>query len=380
MTSIGTASAGAVFAGRQLRSTLSGEGVLTVELVDHEWAAPTGSQILVKVEAAPINPSDLGLLFGPADTENAEYSPGRVVARVSQGAVQALRARHGLSLPAGNEGAGTVVAAGEDPSAQALLGKRVAAVPGTAYGTYAHAEARMSLPLPDDVSAEQGASSFVNPMTALGFVETMRAEGFIGLVHAAAASNLGQMLVRICREDGVPLVNIVRSQAQVELLQGLGAKYVLDSTDPAFTAHLAEAIGETGAMLGFDPIGGGTMAGRILTAMEAAASRGAAYSPYGSSTPKRVYIYGGLDAGPTILHRSFGLTWDLGGWLLFPFVTKAGPAVVTRMRERVMRDLTTTFASHYSDRVSLERMLTQEAVSRYTARRTGEKYLVLPNG
>lgn len=379
MTSMRTAGSTA-FTGWQLRSTLSAEGVLTVELVEHEWAAPTGTQILVRVEAAPINPSDLGLLFGPADTETAQYWPGRVVARMPQGAVQALRARHGISLPAGNEGAGTVVAAGEDPSAQALLGRRVAAVPGTAFGTYAHAEAGMSLPLADDVSAEQGASSFVNPMTALGFLETMRAQGFTGLVHAAAASNLGQMLVRICREDGVPLVNIVRSQAQVELLEGLGARYVLDSTDPGFTARLAEAIGQTGAMLGFDPIGGGTMAGRILTAMEAAASRGAAYSRYGSSTPKRVYIYGGLDAGPTILHRSFGLTWDLGGWLLFPFITQAGPAVVAGMRERVMRDLTTTFASHYSNRVSLQGMLTNEAVSRYTARRTGEKYLVLPNG
>ncbi len=378
MTTTGTASAGTAFTGRQLRSTLSGEGTLTVEVVDHEWAAPTGAQILVRVEAAPINPSDLALLFGPADIENAEYSPGRVVAQMTQGAVRALKARHGIALPAGNEGAGTVVAAGEDPAARVLLGTRVAVVPGSAFGTYAHAEARMSLPLPDDVSAEQGASSFVNPMTALGFVETMRAEGFTGLVHAAAASNLGQMLVRICQEDDVPLVNIVRSQAQVELLEGLGARHVLDSTDPEFPAHLAEAIGETGAMLGFDPIGGGTTAGRILTAMEAAASRGAAYSRYGSSTPKRVYIYGGLDAGPTILHRSFGLTWDLSGWLLFPFLTTAGPTVVARMRERVMRDLTTTFASHYSDRVSLEGMLTKEAVSRYTARRTGEKYLVLP--
>ena len=290
-----------------------------------------------------------------------------------------MTARHGISMPAGNEAAGPVVAAGQDPSAQALLGKRVACVPGTAYATFAYAEAEMTLPLPDDVSSEQGASSFVNPMTALGFVETMRIEGFTGLVHAAAASNLGQMLVRVCQEDGVPLVNIVRSQAQVRLLEDLGATHVLDSTDPDFKGQLIEAISQTTAMLGFDPIGGGSTASQILTAMEAAASTGAPYSRYGSSTAKKVYIYGGLDPGPTILTRSFGLTWDLSGWLLLQFLTKAGTEVVARMRARVSNELTTTFASHYSDRVSLEGMLTEDAVSRYNARRTGEKYLVLPN-
>ena len=368
------------FTGKQLRTTLTTEGTLTVELVDQTWDEPKGTQVLIRVEATPINPSDLGLLFGPADTDNADYSGGKVVAKMPDGAVRAMKARHGLSMPAGNEAAGTVVAAGEDPAAQALLGKRVACVPGTAYGTYAYAEAGMSMPLADGVSAEQGASSFVNPMTALGFVETMRMEGFTGIVHAAAASNLGQMLVKICQEDNVPLVNIVRSEAQVKLLKDLGATHVLNMTDADYMPKLIDAIAETKAMLGFDPIGGGTVASQFLSAMEAAASRGAAFSRYGSSSPKKVYIYGALDLGPTILNRAFGLTWELAGWLLTPFMAKAGMEVVGRMRARVMKDLTTTFASHYKARISLEEMLTREAVSEYNARRTGEKYLVVPNG
>jgi NADPH2:quinone reductase len=364
------------FSGKQLTSQLDADGTLTVQLNDKTWDAPSGTQVLIKVEASPINPSDLGLLFASADTDNADYSPGKVVAKMPDAATRAFKARHGMALPAGNEAAGTVVAAGEAPAAQALIGKRVACVPGTAYGSYAYAESGMCMPV--EATAEQAASSFVNPMTALGFVETMKMEGFTGIVHAAAASNLGQMLVKICLEDNVPLVNIVRSDEQVKLLKDIGATHVLNMTDADFMPKLIDAIAETKAMLGFDPIGGGTLAGQILTAMEAAASRGAAFSRYGSSEPKKVYIYGALDLGPTILNRAFGLTWDLAGWLLTPFMMKAGMEVVGRMRARVAKDLTTTFASHYSMRGSLEDMLTKEAVSVYNARRTGEKYLVVP--
>ena len=364
--------------GKRLLTTLGEDGTLTVEIAPADFADPTGSQILVKVEAAPINPSDLGLLFASADTAGARYSPGKVVAQMPANATRAMKARHGLAMPAGNECAGTVIAAGDDPQAQALIGQRVACVPGTAYATHALADARMAMPLADGVSAEQGASSFVNPMTALGFVETMKLEGFTGLVHAAAASNLGQMLVRICAEDGIPLVNIVRSESQAAILRDLGAEHVLDMTAAEFQPRLTDAIAETKAMLGFDPIGGGTLAGQILTAMEAAASRGAAFSRYGSSAAKKVYIYGALDLGPTILNRAFGLSWDLGGWLLTPFMAKAGPEIVGRMRTRVMKDLTTTFASHYKAKVGLEEMLSPEAVAEYNARRTGEKYLVVP--
>jgi NADPH:quinone reductase-like Zn-dependent oxidoreductase len=368
------------FSGKQLTTRLDADGTLTVELNDHVWEAPKGTQLLIKVEATPINPSDLGLLFSMADTENATYTPGKVVAQMPAGATKAMAARHGMAMPAGNEAAGTVVAAGEAPAAQALLGKRVACVPGTAYASYAYADASMAFVVDDGVSAEQAASSFVNPMTALAFVEAMKMEGFTGIVHAAAASNLGQMLVKICAADGVPLVNVVRSAEQAALLKGLGATHVLNSGDADFVAQLADAIHETGAMLGFDPIGGGTMASQMLTAMEMSASRGAAFSRYGSSTPKKVYIYGALDMGPTVLNRSFGLTWDLAGFLLTPFMMKAGMEVVGRMRARVMAELTTTFASHYKERVSLEGMLSRAAVAEYNARRTGEKYLVLPNG
>ena len=363
------------YTGKQLTTQLDADGTLTLQLNDKTWDEPKPGQVLIKVEATPINPSDLGLLFASADTENAQYSPGKIVAKMPDNATRAMKARHGMAMPAGNEAAGTVVAAGA--GAEALLGKRVACVPGSAYASYAYADAAMCMPV--EASAAQAASSFVNPMTALGFVETMKLEGFTGIVHAAAASNLGQMLVKICLEDGVPLVNIVRSEDQVKLLKDLGATYVLNMTDADFMPKLIDAIAETKAMLGFDPIGGGTLSSQILTAMEAAASRGAAFSRYGSSEAKKVYIYGALDIGPTILNRAFGLTWDLAGWLLTPFMAKAGMEVVGRMRARVAKDLTTTFASHYKAEVSLEGMLEKAAVSEYNARRTGEKYLVVPN-
>ncbi len=362
------------YTGKQLTTQLDADGTLTLQLNDKTWDEPKAGQVLIKVEATPINPSDLGLLFASADTENADYSPGKVVAKMPDNATRAMKARHGMAMPAGNEAAGTVVAAGA--GAEALMGKRVACVPGSAYANYAYADAAMCMPV--EASAAQAASSFVNPMTALGFVETMKLEGFTGIVHAAAASNLGQMLVKICLEDGVPLVNIVRSDDQVKLLKDLGATHVLNMSDADFMPKLIDAIAESKTMLGFDPIGGGTLSGQILTAMEAAASRGAVFSRYGSSEAKKVYIYGALDIGPTILNRAFGLTWDLAGWLLTPFMAKAGMEVVGRMRARVAKDLTTTFASYYKAEVSLEGMLTKAAVSEYNARRTGEKYLVVP--
>lgn len=365
------------FTGKQLTTQLDADGTLTLQLNDKTWDDPKPGQVLIKVEATPINPSDLGLLFASADTENAVYSPGKVVAKMPDNATRAMKARHGMAMPAGNEAAGTVVAAGE--GAEHLMGKRIACVPGTAYASYAYAEAQMAFPVDDNVTAEQAASSFVNPMTALGFVETMKLEGYTGIVHAAAASNLGQMLVKICLEDNIPLVNVVRSEEQVKLLKDLGATHVLNMTDADYMPKLIDAIAETKAMIGFDPIGGGMVASQFLTAMEAAASRGAAFSRYGSSEPKKVYIYGGLDMGPTILNRAFGLTWDLAGWLLTPFMMKAGMEIVGRMRGRVMKDLTTTFASHYAKKGDLEDMLTKDAVAMYNARRTGEKYLVTPN-
>ncbi len=364
--------------GKQLFTTLAPDGTLTVEVAESEFPAPTGNQVLVRMEAAPINPSDLALLFGPADLQNAEYSAGKVVAKMPEPFASAMKARHGQRLPVGNEGAGTVVAAGDSEAAQALVGQRVACVPGGAYSEYAIADAAMCLPLGEH-SSEQGASSFVNPMTALGFAETARMEGQRAIIHAAAASNLGQMLVKIAREDGIELVNIVRKPEQAELLRGLGATHVVDSSASDFMAQLRAAIEATGAYLGFDPIGGGTMSDSCLKAMEqVAASKMGEYNRYGSNQPKKMYIYGRLDLGPTILTPAYGFGWTLSGWLLTPFMVKAGMETVGRMRQRVLNGLTTTFASSYKRKVSLEEMLTKDAALDYRAMRTGEKYLVTP--
>lgn len=363
--------------GKQLFSTLA-DGKLTVEVVETEFPDPVGNQVLVRMEAAPINPSDLAILTSAADLENAEYSPGKFVATMPEPFNTAQQGRHGLRLPVGNEGAGTVVAAGESEAAQALVGQRVACVPGTAYSQYCLADANLCLPL-GDVSAEAGASAFVNPMTALGFVETARMEGQGAIIHTAAASNLGQMLVRICQEDDIPLVNIVRKAEHVDMLKSLGATHVVNSSDEDFMAQLRAAIDATGAFLGFDPIGGGQMVDKCFKAMEQVATmQMSEYSRYGSDQAKKMYIYGRLDLGPTILTPAYGFGWTLSGWLLTPFLQQAGMETVMRMRQRVLDGLTTTFASAYKRKVTLEGMLAREAVLDYRAMKTGEKYLVTP--
>ncbi|NCF20640.1 MAG: alcohol dehydrogenase catalytic domain-containing protein [Haliea sp.] len=364
--------------GKQIFSTLE-DGKLTVEVAESQFADPTGSQVLVKMEAAPINPSDLAIITGAADLENAEYSDGKFVATMPEPFNSAQKGRHGQRLPAGNEGAGTVVAAGDNEYAQSLVGQRVACVPGTAFSQYCIADAMMCLPL-GDISSEDGASAFVNPMTALGFVETARMEEQGAIIHTAAASNLGQMLVKICQEDDIPLVNIVRKAEHVELLSGLGATHIVNSSDEDFMGQLRGAIEATGAYLGFDPIGGGQMADNCFKAMEqVAASNMTEYSRYGSDQAKKMYIYGRLDFGPTILTPAYGFGWTLSGWLLAPFLQKAGMETILRMRQRVLDGLTTTFASSYKRQVTLEEMLTREAALDYRAVKTGEKYLVTPH-
>ena len=224
-----------------------------------------------------------------------------------------------------------------------------------------------------------GASSFVNPLTALGMLETMRREGHSGLVHTAAASNLGQMLVKLCQKDGVPLVNIVRKPDQEELLRSLGAVHVCNSSSPTFSTDLVEALKATSATLAFDATGGGTLVSQILNGMEEAANSTAGeYSRYGSTVHKHVYIYGGLDTSPTILTRNFGMAWGVGGWLLTPFLQNAGAETVGRLRARVAAELTTTFASTYTREVSLAGMLRPDAFNAYVKRATGEKFLVTP--
>lgn len=366
-------------AGKQVTTTLGADGKLTVELAPREFADPVGTEVLVKVEAAPINPSDLALLFGMADLANAEYAPGKLVAPMPAPAVKAMAARLGQRLDVGAEGSGTVVAAGDDPYAQSLIGKRVACRSGALYASHTLTDSRACIPMPEGITAEQAAGAFVNPLTALGFVETMRADGFHGIVHTAAASNLGQMLVKLCQAEGIPLVNIVRSDAQVAILKGIGAEHVVDSSKDDFFEKLVAAVAATGARLGFDAIGGGSMASTIMAAMERVASQGAEYSRYGSSEPKKVYIYGALDLGPIVLNRgALGFAWDVAGWLLIPFLAKQGVEGQMRLAGRVVQGLTTTFASHYKARVSLEEMLTRDVALAYNAKATGEKYLVVP--
>ncbi|KWV90455.1 zinc-binding dehydrogenase [Erythrobacter sp. YT30] len=364
--------------GQKLYTTLTADGALTLEVVEETFPEPTGNQVLVKMEAAPINPSDLAILTSAADFETAEYSPGKVVAQMPEPFLTGQKGRHGERLEAGNEGAGTVVATGDSDMAKALMGQRVACVPGHAFSQYAIADAMMCLPLGDHDS-ETGASSFVNPMTALGFVETARMEGHDAIVHLAAASNLGQMLNKICLEDGMKIVNIVRRQDHVDLLREIGAMHIVNSSEKGYGESLRAAIADTGAFLGFDPIGGGQNTDKVLKAMEqVAASQMEEYSRYGSNQDKKMYMYGRLDLSPTVLTPSYGLQWCVQGWLLTPFLQRVGMETVVKMRTRVQQNLTTTFASSYKAKVNLHDMLTKDAISDYRQMKTGEKYLVTP--
>ncbi|MEP7056300.1 MAG: zinc-binding dehydrogenase [Caldimonas sp.] len=370
--------------GLQLRSIVKRNGELELSLVELDVPVPAADEVLVRIEAAPINPSDIGLLFGPADIGSAKASGTSarpvVTAPIPDKAMKGVTGRLDQSMPVGNEGAGIVVAAGASPAAQALIGKTVAVLGGAMYSQYRSIPIAQCLPLPSGATPAQGASSFVNPLTALGMVETMRREGHRALVHTAAASNLGQMLNRICIADGIGLVNIVRTPDQAELLRAIGAKHVCNATAPTFIDDLTEALVATGATLAFDAIGGGKLAGQILGAMEAALNRDAKeYSRYGSATHKQVYLYGGLDTGATELVRNFGMAWGIGGWLLFPFLQKIGPAAAKMLKERVAAELTTTFASHYSKEISLAEALQLDAISVYGKRTTGTKYLINPN-
>ncbi len=373
-----------ITSGLQLRSLIKSGGELELSLVATAVPEPGPDQVIVRVEATPINPSDLGLLTGAADLTTAEASgtpdAPAIKAKIPAAAMKAMAGRLDESMPVGNEGAGVVVAAGASPRAKALMGKTVAMIGGAMYAQFRCIDARDCLELPPGATAAEGASAFVNPLTALGMVETMRLEAHKALVHTAAASNLGQMLNRICLSDGIGLVNIVRGAKQEATLRALGAKHVVNSEAPTFLADLQAAIAETGATLAFDAIGGGKLAGQILNAMEAAAlANMKAYSRYGTTVHKQVYIYGGLDMGPTELRRSFGMAWSVGGWLLFPFLQKVGPERAAAMRARVAAELKTTFASHYAHVVSLREALALDNLLAYSKRATGEKYLIDPS-
>ena len=368
----------------QLRSLVKKSGELEVSLASVPIPEPGPNEVRVRIEAAPINPSDLGLLFSAADMTQAVASGTSerpvVTAPIAESAMKSLAARLDASMPVGNEGAGVVVAAGASEAAQALMGKTVALIGGAMYSQYRVVGADQCLLLPEGATPADGASCFVNPLTALGMVETMRREGHTALVHTAAASNLGQMLNRICIADGVKLVNIVRKPDQAALLRSNGATWVCDTSATSFMHDLTEALVATGATIAFDAIGGGRLAGQILSCMEAAINRTAKeYSRYGSATHKQVYLYGGLDTSPTEVVRNFGMAWGMGGWLLFPFLQKVGKAKGQELRARVSAELKTTFASHYSHRLSMAEALRLDNIAVYNKRATGEKVLIEPH-
>jgi NADPH2:quinone reductase len=368
----------------QLRSLVRGSGQLELSLAEVPIPRPGPGEVLVRIEAAPLNPSDHGLLFGAADM-NAAVASGTsarpiVTAPIAASAMKNMAGRLDQSMPIGYEGAGVVVETGSSEAARVLIGKKVAMLGGAMYSQYISIAADQCLLLPEDTTTAEGASAFVNPMTALGMIDTMRREGHNAIVHTAAASNLGQMLLRLCAAENIKLVNIVRSDEQETLLRGMGASYVCNMRSPRFIEELADSIGATGATTAFDAIGGGPLAGQILSAMEVAASRGATtYSRYGSTVHKQVYLYGGLDPRPTELVRDFGMAWGIGGWLVMPFMQKIGPASVAKLKERIARELKTTFASKYSTEISLAEVLHLDVINAYRKRGTGQKYLVNPN-
>ena len=370
--------------GLQLRSLLKKSGELELSLVNVPTPEPAEDEVVVRVEATPINPSDLGLLIGPADMSTATVSGSKdapvVTAKMPEAAMRMMAARLDQSLPVGNEGAGVVVKTGSSDAAKALMGKTVSMIGGAMYSQYRTMKVRDVMELPAEVTPADGASWFVNPLTALGMTETMRRENHKALVHTAAASNLGQMLNKICIKDGIGLVNIVRSKEQADILRKIGAKYVVDSTADSFMDDLTNALVETGATIAFDAIGGGKLAGQILTCMEVAANKTAKeYSRYGSNVHKQVYLYGTLNPGPVEINRNFGMAWGVGGWLLSPFLQKIGPAEGAKLRQRVVDELKTTFASHYTRVVSLQEALDPANLAVYAKRATGEKFLINPN-
>jgi NADPH2:quinone reductase len=368
---------------KEIRTEVTSDGKLKLSIETVPMPVPGENQVLLRVDASPINPSDLGLLIGPADVSTMSVTGSGedavVTMDIPEGMMKALAARLDQSLPVGNEGAGEVVGTGA--GAEALMGKMVGVAGGAMYSQYRVVPASSCLVMHDGTSAAQAASCFVNPLTALGMVETMKLEDHTALVHTAAASNLGQMLVKICKHDKVPLVNIVRKQEHVDLLKSLGAEHVCNSSSDSFMDDLVDALVATGATLGFDATGGGKLAGQILTAMEIAANKTAKeYSRYGSTVHKQVYIYGGLDRSPTTFNRAFGMMWGIGGWLLTPFIGRIGMERFGELRQRVADEIDTTFASSYTSTVSLAEVLDPEAIKVYAKQATGEKYLINPNG
>ena len=370
---------------KEIRSTITSEGNVELSITKVQVPTPNDDEVVIEVHAAPISPSDLALLItfgGDLSNINISGSGEDTVAsmKIHPAMMKSMKSRLDQPMPAGNEGAGVVVDAGSN--VKHLTGKTVGLAGGAMYSQYICVPAVNCLVMDDETTPAEAASSFVNPMTALSFIETMKMENHSAIVNTAAASNLGQMLVKICIDDNIPLVNIVRTKEQVELLKNIGAKYVCNTSDENFKETLVTALIETGATLGFDATGGGNngeLPGQILAAMEIASnSESSEYSRYGSETYKQVYIYGGLDPSPTILKRSYGMSWGLGGWLLMPMLKKIGMEKFQEMRVRIAKEIKTTFASGYGQEISFEEMLQPEIIKAYAQQKTGNKFLVNP--
>lgn len=371
----------------QLQSLIRADGQLELSLVEQAALRPEQpDEVVLRLEAAPINPSDLGLLLAGTDPAQARFGGNAerpvVTLPVAPAAMAALAGRVDKPLPTGNEGAGTVVAAGS--AAQALLGRRVAVlaggggIPGGTYASHCRVKLAQCLALPEGASAADGASCFINPLTALGMVETLRLGGFDSMLHTVGASNLGRMLARICQKDGIPLINLVRRPEQAALLQAEGAEPVIDTSAPNFAARLTDALAVHGTRLAFDPTGGGTLAGQVLAAMEAALLRRStqSYNRYGSLVHKQIYVYGTLNRGPIELPPGLGFSWSVGGWLLFSFLQQLPAERVAALKQRVADELRTTFASHYAHEVGLAELLTPEALTRAARMATSDKTLL----
>ncbi|MCO4773928.1 MAG: NADH oxidase [Deltaproteobacteria bacterium] len=369
---------------RQLFTTMTEdhELVLTVEPLTVDDPGP--DEIVVAVQATPINPSDLGLLVGPADLSTARRTEvdghPALVASLHAAGRRFVAGRLGQKLSAGNEGAGLVVAAGASDAAQSLLGRTVTAVGGAMYRTHRVVKARRALPLPQGAAAAEGASLFVNPMTVQAFLTTMRAEGHTGIVHTAAASNLGQMLAKHCGKEGVPLVAIVRRASQRELLEKLGVPYVVDSSMDSFFKDLVAALVASEATLCFDAVGGGDLANTVLTAMEVALrTRGVRADIYGTPVLKQVYQYGRLDVGPTKLTPAYGMYWGVGGWLLTPRLHGLGRERTLEMQKYAIEERNGIFASEYARTVSLDDLLDPDTLRAIHRKGTNAKVLVDPS-
>jgi NADPH:quinone reductase-like Zn-dependent oxidoreductase len=366
--------------GLQLRSTLAPDGTLRLTVAQAPVAQPGPGQVVVRMEAAPINPSDLMTLLAAADPASARVEGNAVLLRIAADDARLRAGRFGQALNAGLEGAGTVIAAGK--GAEEFEGRAVALLSLTAgtFGQYVTIDATECAALPDGVSTREGAALFCNPLTALAIAETVRLEGGHALIHTAAASNLGQMLVKICREDGLALVNVVRRQEQADLLKSLGAEHVCNSSAPGFDEELRAAIAATGATMAFDAIGGGDSVAMLHRAMEdVAVSRLGFYSPYGSMEPKQVLIYGHLDRSPIALNGDeYGMDWTVRQWAMPQTMARVGPERADELRQRILDGLKTTFASHFSREISLAEALDPTILQAYARQGTGEKYLINP--